>query len=77
MSVMLVLNLTTTTLLSVHTSSRGHTLLYVVDDMMITGDDSMFIDFVKKHVSDKFLMSDLAPLGLKVSSTPNGIFFLS
>ena len=52
MSVMLVLNLTTTTLLSVHTFSRGHTLLYVVDDMMITGDDSMFIDFVKKHVSD-------------------------
>ena len=74
---MLVLNLTTTTLLSVHTFSRGHTLLYVVDDMMITGDDSMFIDFVKKHVSYKFLMSDLAPLGLKVSSTPNGIFFLS
>jgi len=46
--------------------------------MIITGDDSQFIDFVKKRLSDKFLMSDLGPLryflGLEVSSTPDGIY---
>jgi len=30
--------------------------------MIITCDDSQFIDFMKKHLSDKFLMSDLVPL---------------
>uniref|UniRef100_A0A0A9FMU9 Reverse transcriptase Ty1/copia-type domain-containing protein n=1 Tax=Arundo donax TaxID=35708 RepID=A0A0A9FMU9_ARUDO len=46
--------------------------------MIITGDDSQFIDFVKKRLSDKFLMSDLGPLryflGIEVSSTPDGIY---
>jgi len=44
--------------------------------MIITGDDSHFIEFVKKRLSDKFLMSDLGPflLGLEVSSTPDGIY---
>ena len=46
--------------------------------MIITGDDSQFIDFVKKCLSDKFLMSDLGPLhyflGLEVSSTPDSIY---
>jgi len=46
--------------------------------MIITCDDSQFIDFVKKHLSDKFLMSDLVPLryflGLEVFSTPEGIY---
>ena len=65
--------------LFVHTSPRGRTLLLLyVDDMIITGDDSQFIDFVKKRLSDKFLMSDLGPLcyflGLEVSSMPEGIF---
>jgi len=65
--------------LFVHTSPRGRTLLLLyVDDMIITGDDSQFIEFVKKRLSDKFLMSDLGPLryflGLEVSSTPDGIY---
>ena len=38
---------------------------------------TQFIEFVKKRLSDKFLMSDLSPLryflGLEVSSTPGGI----
>ena len=64
---------------SVITDARGRTLLLLyVDDMIITGDDSQFIDFVKKRLSDKFLMSDLGPLhyflGLEVSSTPAGIY---
>lgn len=46
--------------------------------MIITSDDSKFIDFVKKRLSDKFLMSDLGPLryflGLMISSTPDGIY---
>ena len=62
-----------------HTSSRGCTLLLLyVDDMIITGDDPQFIDFVKMRLSDKFLMSDLGPLhyflGLEVSSTSDGIY---
>ena len=46
--------------------------------MIITGNYSQFIEFEKKHLSDKFLMSDLGPLhyflGLEVSSTPDGIY---
>jgi hypothetical protein len=54
--------------LFVHTFPRGRTLLlHYVDDMIITGDDSQFIDFVKKHLSEKFLMSDLGPLLLSWS----------
>jgi hypothetical protein len=68
--------------LFVHTSSRGRTfLLFYVDDMIITGDDSQYIDFVKRCLSETFLMSDLGPLryflGLEVTSTSDGIFSLS
>uniref|UniRef100_A0A0A9CUY6 Reverse transcriptase Ty1/copia-type domain-containing protein n=1 Tax=Arundo donax TaxID=35708 RepID=A0A0A9CUY6_ARUDO len=67
--------------LFVHTSSRGRTLLLLyVDDMIITGDDSQYIAFVKARLSEQFLMSDLGPLryflGIEVSSTHEG-FFLS
>jgi len=67
--------------LFVHTSSRGRTLLLLyVDDMIITGDDSEYIAFVKACLSEQFLMSDLGPLryflGIEVSSTPHG-FYLS
>ena len=65
--------------LFVHTSPRGRTLLLLyVDDMIITGDDSQFIEFVKKRLNDKFLMSDLGPLcyflEIEVSSTPDDIY---
>lgn len=66
--------------LFVHTSSRGRTLLLYVDDMIIIGDVSQFIDFVKKRLSDKFLMFDLGPLryflGFEISSTPDGTFMI-
>jgi len=45
--------------LFVHTSSCGGTLLLYDDDMLITGDDPQFIDFMKKRLSEKFLMTDL------------------
>jgi hypothetical protein len=62
-------------------SPYGRTLLLLyVDDMIITGDDPEYIAFVKAHLSDHFLMSDLGPLryflGIEISSTPKG-FFLS
>ncbi|KAM3366315.1 hypothetical protein ACQJBY_015641 [Aegilops geniculata] len=65
--------------LFVHLSSRGCTLLLLyVDDMIITGDDSEYIAFVKARLSEQFLMSDLGPLryflGIEVSSTSNGFF---
>lgn len=48
--------------------------------MIITGDDSRFINLVKKRLSDQFLMSDLGPLryflGIEFSSTSSG-FYLS
>jgi hypothetical protein len=67
--------------LFVHVSPRGRTLLILyVDDMIITGDDPEYIAFVKSHLSDQFLMSDLGPLryflGIEISST-NEEFFLS
>jgi hypothetical protein len=65
--------------LFVHVSPRGRTLLLYVDDMIITGDDLEYIAFVKAHLSDQLLMSDLGPLryflGIEIS-TPEG-FFLS
>jgi hypothetical protein len=49
--------------LFVHTSSRGRTLLLLyVDDMIITGDDSEYIAFVKARLREDFLMTDLGPL---------------
>jgi hypothetical protein len=67
--------------LFVHVSPCSQTLLLLyVDDMVITGDDPEYIAFVKTHLSDQFLMSDLGPLmyflGIEISSTPEG-FFLS
>jgi hypothetical protein len=65
--------------LFVHVSPRGMTLLLLyVDDKIITGDDPEYIAFVKAHLSDQFLMSDLDPLryflGIEISSTPKGFF---
>jgi hypothetical protein len=55
-------------------------LLLYVDDMIITGDDPKYIAFVKAHLSDQFLMSNLGPLrhflSIDISSTPKG-FLLS
>jgi hypothetical protein len=49
--------------LFVHISPHGRTLfLLYVDDMIITGDDSEYIAFVKAHLRDQFLMTDLGPL---------------
>jgi hypothetical protein len=65
--------------LFVHTSPRGRTLLLLyVDDMIITGDDSEYIAFVKAHLREQFLMTDLGPLcyflGIEVSSTSDGFY---
>jgi hypothetical protein len=62
--------------LFVHVSPRGRTLLLYMDDMIITGDDPEYIDFVKTCLSDQFLMSDLDPLRyflkIDISSTTEG-----
>jgi hypothetical protein len=60
-------------------SRRGQTLLLLyVDDMIITVDDPEYIAFVKAHLSDQFLMSNLGPLryflGIEISSTLEGLF---
>ena len=65
--------------LFVHTSPRGRTLLLLyVDDMIITGDDSDYIAFVKARLRDQFLMTDLGPLryflGIEISSTSDGFY---
>jgi hypothetical protein len=67
--------------LFVHVSPRGRTLLLLyIDDMINTGDNSEYIVFVKAHLSDQFLMSDLGPLryflGIEISSMHEE-FFLS
>ena len=63
--------------LFVHTSPRGRTLLLLyVDDMIITGDDPPYIDFVKHHLQQQFQMTDLGPLsyflGIEFSFTSTG-----
>jgi hypothetical protein len=63
--------------LFVHISPRGRTLLLLyVDDMIITGDDSEYIAFVKARLRDQFLMTYLGHLryflGIVVSSTSDG-----
>nr|CCI55368.1 PH01B035L11.13 [Phyllostachys edulis] len=65
--------------LFVHVSSRGRTLLLLyVNDMLITGDGSSFITYVKKHLSEQFLMTDLGSLtyflGIEVPSMPEGYY---
>jgi hypothetical protein len=65
--------------LFVHISPRGRTLLLLyVDDMIITGDDSEYIAFVKARLRDQFLMTDLSPLryflGIEVFSTCDGFY---
>ena len=65
--------------LFIYTSPHGRTLLLLyVDDMIITGDDSEYIAFVKARLSEQFLMSDLGPLryflGIEVSSTSDSIY---
>jgi hypothetical protein len=67
--------------LFVHVSPCGSTLLLLyVDNMINIGDDPEYIAFVKTHLSDQFLMSDLDPLRyffrIEISSTSEG-FFLS
>uniref|UniRef100_A0ACD5XTP6 Uncharacterized protein n=1 Tax=Avena sativa TaxID=4498 RepID=A0ACD5XTP6_AVESA len=46
--------------------------------MIITGDDSEYIAFVKARLRDQFLMTDLGPLryflGIEVSFTSNGFY---
>ena len=63
--------------LFVHTSHQGRTILYV-DDMIIIGDDSQYIAFVKERLSEQFLMSDLGPLryfhGIEVTYTPESYY---
>jgi hypothetical protein len=46
--------------------------------MIITGDGPEYIDFVKTHLSDQFLMSDLSPLryflAIEIPSMTKGFF---
>ena len=46
--------------------------------MIITGDDSEYIAFVKARLRDQFLMTDLGPLryflGIEVPSTSDGFY---
>jgi hypothetical protein len=65
--------------LFIYLSSRGRTLLLLyMDDMIITGDDSVYIAFVKARLNDQFFMSDLGPLryflGIEISSMLVGFF---
>ena len=65
--------------LFIHTSNHGRTLLLLyVDDMLITGDDVGYIDFVKKKLSEQFKMSDLGSLsyflGIEVEHTDDGYY---
>jgi hypothetical protein len=49
--------------LFVHVSPRGRIILLLyMNDMIITGDDTEYIIFVKARLSDQFLMLHLDPL---------------
>ena len=61
----------------VHTFSRGWPILLLyVDDMILTGDDSAHIAFVKQKLCETFLMTDLGELhyflGIEITSHTDG-----
>ncbi|XP_039123409.1 uncharacterized protein LOC120260029 [Dioscorea cayenensis subsp. rotundata] len=61
----------------IHSSLRGRTILLLyVDDMILTGDDSTHITFVKHKLYKTFLMTDLGPfcyfLGIEIKSHLDG-----
>ena len=60
------------------TSNGTVVLLLYVDDMIITGDDSIGIEELKQFLSQNFEMKDLGPLsyflGLEVLSSSDGLF---
>jgi hypothetical protein len=60
-------------------SPHGRTLLFYVDDMIITIDDPEYIAFVKARLHDQFLMFDLGPLRyfLRIEFSMIDGFFLS
>lgn len=65
--------------LFLHKSSTGIVLLLVyVDDIVITGSDSLLITQLQQHLHDSFHMKDLGQLtyflGLEVHSNTSGIF---
>ena len=60
-----------------NTSNGRVLLLLYVDDMIIIGDDTDGIQFVKNHMQKQFQMKDLGPLryflGLEISQGPQGV----
>ena len=64
--------------LFVRTTSRGRVLLLIyVDDMIITGDDMIGIQYAKSQLQQQFHMKDLGSLryflGLEISQGPRGV----
>lgn len=67
-----------TSLFILHKGSAVTLILVYVDDVIITGSDSLFISELVKQLSLKFLMKDLGNLhyflGIEVTPTPGGLF---
>jgi hypothetical protein len=54
-------------------------ILLYVDDIIIAGDDEIYIATLKEHMMNSFKMSDLGDatyyLGVEIVQEPNGIYF--
>lgn len=70
-----------TSLFILHKASAVTLVLPYVDDIIVTGSDSTFISSLIQSLSSKFVMKDLGALhyflGLEVTTTENGHFFIS
>ena len=69
------------TLFLKHQSRKVIALIVYIDDMIITGDDKEEISKLQKQLSAKFEMKNLGGLkyflGIEVSKSKHGIFFIS
>ena len=58
--------------------SRITVLLVYVDDVVITGDDELFISLLNRYLSHPFNIKDLGPLkyclGIELARSKHGIF---
>ena len=62
-----------------HQNRKHAIILFYVDNIIITGNDTYNINYLKKHMMTTFCMTDLGNvsyyLGVEIQQAPKGIYF--